>query len=123
MLHVRQITRYNETIVDKLELKRARSYAVLHNIIIKSAHLDIDIPPRKRLNQLKLIFFICRMQLSLKDPSSKTVVLLSFVEELTYDEIAEYINCPVGTVRSRIHRGRLLLRQNLLNFATENGYV
>jgi len=63
------------------------------------------------------------MQLSLKDPSSKTVVLLSFVEELTYDEIAEYINCPVGTVRSRIHRGRLLLRQNLLNFATENGYV
>ncbi len=53
----------------------------------------------------------------------KTVILLSFVEGLTYDEIAEYLNCPVGTVRSRIHRGRLLLKDNLAEFASEHGYA
>ncbi len=53
----------------------------------------------------------------------KTVILLSFVEGLTYDEIAEYLNCPVGTVRSRIHRGRLLLKENLYEFASQEGYA
>lgn len=34
-------------------------------------------------------------------------------EGLSYDEIAEYLQCPVGTVRSRIHRARLLLKSSL----------
>jgi len=40
-------------------------------------------------------------------------VVLRDVEELSYEEIAEVIGKPVGTVRSRIHRGRLLLRDRL----------
>jgi RNA polymerase sigma-70 factor, ECF subfamily len=53
----------------------------------------------------------------------RTIVLLSDVEELTYAEIAKRVACPVGTVRSRLHRGRKILQQQLLNFATINGYV
>lgn len=53
----------------------------------------------------------------------KTVVLLSFVEGMTYDEIAEHLDCPVGTVRSRIHRGRRLLQVSLKDFAAEHGYA
>jgi RNA polymerase sigma-70 factor, ECF subfamily len=35
------------------------------------------------------------------------------LEELSYDEIAEIVNCPVGTVRSRIHYAKAQLKKNL----------
>jgi len=43
----------------------------------------------------------------------RTAVLLADVAECSYDEIAQIMQCPVGTVRSRIHRGRLMLRRSL----------
>jgi RNA polymerase sigma-70 factor (ECF subfamily) len=45
------------------------------------------------------------------------VVLLSDVEELTYKEIADVLGIPLGTVMSRLHRGRALLRSELGAFA------
>jgi RNA polymerase sigma-70 factor (ECF subfamily) len=43
----------------------------------------------------------------------RTAVVLRDVEELSYAEIAEVLDVPVGTVMSRIHRGRTLLREAL----------
>jgi len=43
----------------------------------------------------------------------RLVVVLFFVEELSYREIAEIAQCPVGTVMSRLWRGRRMLRQQL----------
>lgn len=44
-------------------------------------------------------------------PEHREVLLLRFIEELTYDDIARITGCPVGTVRSRIHYAkRALLR-------------
>ena len=43
----------------------------------------------------------------------RTAVVLRDVEELTYDEIARALSIPIGTVMSRIHRGRALLRAAL----------
>ena len=43
----------------------------------------------------------------------RTAVLLRDVQEFSYDEIATILTVPIGTVMSRIHRGRALLRQAL----------
>ncbi|MEO5930985.1 MAG: sigma-70 family RNA polymerase sigma factor [Candidatus Kapaibacterium sp.] len=53
----------------------------------------------------------------------RTVVILCDIEGLTYEEIAEFVDCPVGTVRSRLHRGRKLLRDSLLGYAASRGYA
>ena len=45
--------------------------------------------------------------------SFRAAVVLRDVEELSYQEIAQVLAIPVGTVMSRIHRGRLLLRKTL----------
>jgi len=47
-------------------------------------------------------------------PEFRTAVLLADVEGLAYEEIAEVMNTSVGTVRSRIHRGRKQLRKSLV---------
>jgi RNA polymerase sigma-70 factor (ECF subfamily) len=53
----------------------------------------------------------------------RTVVILCDIEGLTYDEIAEFLNCPIGTVRSRLHRGRKVLEEKLHDYAVERGLV
>jgi RNA polymerase sigma-70 factor (ECF subfamily) len=53
----------------------------------------------------------------------RTVVILCDIEGLVYEEIAEFVEVPVGTVRSRIHRGRKLLRAKLFEYAKKKGYV
>jgi RNA polymerase sigma-70 factor (ECF subfamily) len=49
------------------------------------------------------------------------VVILSDVEDMTYKEISAALGVPVGTVMSRLHRGRKLLRAELLACANEHG--
>ena len=54
-----------------------------------------------------------RALLALPSDYRKAVVLAD-VQGYSYEEIAQYVGCPVGTIRSRLHRGRQLLRQNIL---------
>ena len=51
------------------------------------------------------------------------VCALYFMEDFSYQEIAEVIGCPVGTVRSRLHRGRKLLQQALWQLAQDAGII
>jgi RNA polymerase sigma-70 factor, ECF subfamily len=52
-----------------------------------------------------------------------SVCTLYFVEDFTYQEIADVLTVPVGTVRSRLHRGRRMLQKALWNVAEEAGIV
>ena len=51
----------------------------------------------------------------------RTVATLYFIDDLSYHQIAEAVQCPVGTVRSRLHRGRRMLQKALWDVAMERG--
>lgn len=56
-------------------------------------------------------------------PDFRLAVILSDVEELSYKEIADVMGCPIGTVMSRLHRGRKLLQTRLRDHAVAMGIV
>ncbi|HMR73647.1 MAG TPA: sigma-70 family RNA polymerase sigma factor [Polyangiaceae bacterium] len=53
----------------------------------------------------------------------RLAVVLADVEELSYKEISDIMGCPIGTVMSRLHRGRRLLKARLYDQARELGIV
>ncbi|HEY8226936.1 MAG TPA: sigma-70 family RNA polymerase sigma factor [Pyrinomonadaceae bacterium] len=54
--------------------------------------------------------------------SFRLAVLLVDVEEMSYEEAAAILNCPLGTLRSRLFRGRKLLFLELRPYAKRKGY-
>jgi len=68
-------------------------------------HGDVD----RALKTLPLVF--------------REAVILTDLEGLTYKETSQVLECPVGTVMSRLSRGRRLLRQALRRYAREHGYL
>jgi len=53
----------------------------------------------------------------------RMVVLLADLEGFSYKEIAEILEIPVGTVMSRLYRGRRLMESTMLTYAREHGYL
>ena len=53
----------------------------------------------------------------------RTVLVFADVEELSYKEIAEILDLPIGTVMSRLFRARKILRSDLAEYARKHGFV
>jgi RNA polymerase sigma-70 factor (ECF subfamily) len=53
----------------------------------------------------------------------KVVCTMYFIEDFAYQEIADMLGVPVGTVRSRLHRGRKMLQKRLWMIAADQGIV
>lgn len=53
----------------------------------------------------------------------RMTVMLSDIEGMTYQEIADATGVPIGTVRSRLARGRAQLRKHLADYAVRSGYI
>ena len=53
----------------------------------------------------------------------RTVATLYFMQDLPYQEIADMLDVPIGTVRSRLHRARRMLQKALWEVAAERGIV
>ena len=56
------------------------------------------------------------------DIDFRTVIILCDLEGFKYDEMAKILDIPIGTVRSRLHRARNLLKENLSDYAKKMGY-
>jgi len=63
-----------------------------------------------------------RALLALPEAYRVPLVLL-YVEELSYKELADALGCPVGTIMSRLHRGRKILERELWECAKQRGIV
>jgi RNA polymerase sigma-70 factor (ECF subfamily) len=56
-------------------------------------------------------------------PDFRLAVVLADLEDFSYKEIAEIMDCPAGTVMSRLYRGRKILQGLLYNYAVEQGII
>ena len=56
------------------------------------------------------------------DVDFRTVIILCDLEGFKYDEMAKILDIPIGTVRSRLHRARNLLKEKLNDYAQKMGY-
>ena len=56
-------------------------------------------------------------------PEFRSVLLLADLQEFSYKEIAEVLDCPVGTVMSRLYRARKAMQKQLLDHAVREGIV
>lgn len=52
----------------------------------------------------------------------RTIIILCDLEGFTYEEMSKILDIPIGTVRSRLHRARNLLKDRLKNYAATMGY-
>ncbi|MHA8083850.1 sigma-70 family RNA polymerase sigma factor [Aquirufa sp. A-Brett2-15D] len=52
----------------------------------------------------------------------RMIIILCDLEEFSYEEMAKILNIPIGTVRSRLHRARTMLKQTLATYAEKKGY-
>lgn len=56
------------------------------------------------------------------DVDFRTVIILCDLEGFKYDEMAKILDIPIGTVRSRLHRARNILKEKLAEYASQMGY-
>lgn len=76
-----------------------------------------DPPTPQQLTEEEVLTALERLPRDFQIP-----IVLADVEELSYREIADVMEIPIGTVMSRLHRGRKLLRTELGNYARAAGY-
>ncbi len=53
----------------------------------------------------------------------RTAIILVDIEELSYEEAAKVMECAVGTIRSRLSRGRRMLQLSLREYALKRGLI
>jgi RNA polymerase sigma-70 factor (ECF subfamily) len=87
-----------------------------------SGFLSVTETPENQIFDRLLDDDITKALDSLPDDFRLTLIL-SDLEGFSYKEIAEILDCPIGTVMSRLHRGRKLLRKNLYEYAMDHGYL
>lgn len=100
---------------------KAWLFRIMKNLFInmnkkKQAHPHYDLEsinfePVEHIHEPELRYFEILKQLEMIKDEYRTVILLYHLNELTLSEISKKLNCPIGTVKSRLHRARIKLRQ------------
>lgn len=88
-----------------------------------SDDVDRQITPDLRVETLQdMIGDEISNALNSLDVDFRTVIILCDLEGFKYDEMAKILDIPIGTVRSRLHRARNLLKEKLSEYAKKMGY-
>jgi len=109
----------------KTSIKRKKRFKLFSNNLFKNKdeefeveYPDNDIRPDENTDN-KLRAEIVQKALSKIALHYREVVILRDIMELSYDEISEITKLPKGTVKSRINRGRLVLKEYLIKFSKD----
>ncbi len=76
---------------------------------------DVSQDPARQLTEQMLDEPVQKALSTLPD-EFRAVVILSDIEGMTYEEVSQALQCPIGTVRSRLHRGRMILKEKLKDY-------
>jgi RNA polymerase sigma factor (sigma-70 family) len=88
-----------------------------------SEDVDRQITPDLRVEALQdMIGDEISTALNALDVDFRTVIILCDLEGFKYEEMAKILDIPIGTVRSRLHRARNLLKEKLSEYARKMGY-
>jgi RNA polymerase sigma-70 factor (ECF subfamily) len=120
---------------------KAWLFKIIRNIYINKYRNEINTPQMMDVSDAEAIGFLSERDTPeilifddlLDDDITKALdtlpddfrltLIMSDLEGFSYKEIADILDCPIGTVMSRLHRGRKLLRKNLYEYAKKNGYL
>lgn len=125
---------------------RAWLFRIMKNTYINQYRKDVKEPDKVEYDEIEKYYDLIRAESSdstdlqekifnqlLDDDVTKaleslpeefrTVIILCDIEGLTYEEIADFLQVPIGTVRSRLHRGRKILHTKLYRYAKERGFI
>lgn len=111
--------------------RKKRSKEILNAAVAEQASTDGVLIHAQALNQQTPAELIIEQSLSEDVEKAlegiptdfRVAVVLCDVEGFSYKEIADILECPVGTVMSRLHRGRRLLHKELHDYARANGII
>lgn len=84
-------------------------------------HFEVELGDREAL--MELLDDEVRAALEAVPLDFRLPVIMADMEDKSYKEIADAMNCPLGTVMSRLYRGRKLLREALQDYAKERRYA
>lgn len=101
---------------NKVDYQEVESY-------YNSEDVNRQITPDLRVDALKdMIGDEISNALNALDVDFRTVIILCDLEGFKYEEMAKILDIPIGTVRSRLHRARQLLKEKLSEYAKSMGY-
>jgi RNA polymerase sigma-70 factor (ECF subfamily) len=102
----------------ELRKKKNRKTSSLSNMGLDDKEYDLPAADKKTDSETDNEFLGKKIQYAIdKLPENfKTVAILRDVQELSYDDISNILNVPLGTVKSRINRARIQLQEELKNF-------
>ena len=89
-----------------------------------SEETDVNVTTDLRIDTVKgMMGDEVTLALNALDVDFRTIIILCDLEGFKYDEMAKILDIPIGTVRSRLHRARHMLKEKLKSYASEMGYL
>jgi RNA polymerase sigma-70 factor (ECF subfamily) len=102
-------------------VERAATESIYDEVLNAEAQAYAANPETHAFNK----FMVEEIEHALEDlpDDFRLVVVLADLQGFSYKEVAEIIGCPIGTVMSRLHRGRRLLQHALIDYAVDAGVI
>lgn len=113
------INDYRHKTHERRYVERATTESIYDEVMNTEAQAYAADPENHAFNK----FLVEDLERALDDlpEDFRMVVMLTDMQGFSYKEVAEIIGCPIGTVMSRLHRGRRLLQRELVDYAEEYG--